>query len=213
MPAASIFARSSSISLACSSPSPSSFWIAFICSRRKYSRWFLPTSDCTCDWMRDPSSSTSSSLIRIRFSASMRARTSSVDRISCFTGVPMVARLEAMKSASLPGSVMLAASVCRSSDSSGDSETTCWKLLLMLRCSASISRWSSSRSWSGATVTAARRYGRAWTIAIERDAFDPLDDQPQAAVGQLEHLVDVGGGADRIQVFLQRLFDRRPRAA
>ena len=164
IPAASILARSSSISLACSSPSPSSFWIAFICSRRKYSRWFLPTSDCTCDWMREPSSSTSSSLIRIRFSASIRARTSSVDRISCFTGVPMVARLEAMKSASLPGSVMFAASVCRSSDSSGDSDTTCWKLLLMLRWSASISRRSSSRSASGATVTAARRYGRAWTM-------------------------------------------------
>ena len=141
-------------------------------------------------------------------SASIRARTSSVDRISCFTGVPMVARLEAMKSASLPGSVMLAASVCRSSDSSGDSDTTCWKLLLMLRCSASISRWSSSRSWSGATVTAARRYGRAWTMRSSVSALDALDDQPQAAVGQLEHLVDVGGGADRIEVFLHRLFDR-----
>ena len=51
MPAASIFSRSSSISLAWSSPSPSSFWMAFICSRRKYSRWFLPTSDCTWDWI------------------------------------------------------------------------------------------------------------------------------------------------------------------
>jgi hypothetical protein len=38
MPAASTFARSSSISFACSSPSPSSFWIALSCSRRKYSR-------------------------------------------------------------------------------------------------------------------------------------------------------------------------------
>ena len=213
MPAASILARSSSISLACSSPSPSSFWIAFICSRRKYSRWFLPTSDCTCDWMRDPSSSTSSSLIRIRLSASIRARTSSVDRISCFTGVPMVARLDAMKSASLPGSVMLAASVWRSSDSSGDSETTCWKLLLMLRCSASISRWSSSRSWSGATVTRGAQERARLDDAVERDALDALHDQPQAAVRQLEHLVDVRDGADRIQVFLHRLFDRRLRAA
>jgi hypothetical protein len=32
--------------------------IAFICSRRKYSRWFLPTSDWTCDWIFEPSSST-----------------------------------------------------------------------------------------------------------------------------------------------------------
>ena len=44
-----------------------------------------------------------------------------------------------MKSASRPGSVMLAASVCRSSDSSGDSDTTCWKFVLMFRSSASIS--------------------------------------------------------------------------
>ena len=63
----------------------------------------------------------------------MRARMSSVSSTSCFTGVPMVVRLEAMKSASLPGSVMFAASAWRSSESNGESETTCWKLLLMLR--------------------------------------------------------------------------------
>ena len=34
MPAASIFARSESISCVRSSPSPSSFWMAFSCSRR-----------------------------------------------------------------------------------------------------------------------------------------------------------------------------------
>ena len=44
--------------------------------------------------------------------------------------------------------------------------------------------------------------------AIELNALDPLHDQPEAAVGQLEHLVDVGGGADRVQVVLQRLLDR-----
>ena len=38
--------------------------------------------------------------------------------------------------------------------------------------------------------------------AVEADARQPLDDQAQAAVGQLEHLVDVGGGADRVEVFL-----------
>ena len=75
-----------------------------------------------------------------RLSESIRARMSSVSSTSCFTDVPMVVRLDAMKSASFPGSVMLPASACRSSDSNGDSDTTCWKLLLMLRCSASISR-------------------------------------------------------------------------
>ena len=113
------------MSLVWSSPSPSSFWIAFICSRRKYSRWFLPTSDCTCDWIFEPSSSTSSSLIRIRFRLSRRARMSSVSSTSCLTAVLIVESDEAMKSASRPGSVMFIASVCRSSESSGDSDTTC----------------------------------------------------------------------------------------
>ena len=72
----------------------------------------------------------------------------------------MVVRLEAMKSASRPGSAMFDASVCRSSDSSGDSDTTCWKFVLMLRSSASISRRSASLTASTAGVTRARRYGR-----------------------------------------------------
>ena len=38
IPAVSIFLRHSSTSAVCSSPSPNSFWIAFSCSRRKYSR-------------------------------------------------------------------------------------------------------------------------------------------------------------------------------
>ena len=94
----------------------------------------------------------------------MRARTSSVSSTSCFTGVAIVVRLEAMKSDSRPGSVMLAASVCRSSESSGDSDTTCWKLVLMFRSSASISRRSASASDSTAGVTRARRYGRVSVI-------------------------------------------------
>jgi hypothetical protein len=61
----------------------------------------------------------------MRLSESIRARMSSVSRTSCFTGVPMVVRLEAMKSASLPGSVMLAESAWRSSDNRGESDTTC----------------------------------------------------------------------------------------
>jgi hypothetical protein len=35
----------------------------------------------------------------------------------------------------------------------------------------------------------------------------PLDDQPQAAVGQLEHLVDVGGRPDVVEVGFSRLLD------
>ena len=45
--------------------------------------------------------------------------------------------------------------------------------------------------------------------ALEPHARQALDDQPQAAVGQLEHLVDVCGGADRIEVVLERFLDGR----
>ena len=44
---------------------------------------------------------------------------------------------------------------------------------------------------------------------LEGQASESLDNQAQAAVGQLEHLVDVRGRADRVQVGLPRLFDRR----
>ena len=75
--------------------------------------------------------------MRSRFSRSRRARTSTVSSTSCFTAVLSVARLDAMKSASRPGSVMFIASTCKSSDSRGDRDTTCWKLVLMFRCRAS----------------------------------------------------------------------------
>ena len=44
--------------------------------------------------------------------------------------------------------------------------------------------------------------------AIELHPRETLDDQAEAAVGQLEHLVDVGDGADGVEVVLHRLFDR-----
>jgi len=39
-------------------------------------------------------------------------------------------------------------------------------------------------------------------------ARQPLDDQAEAAVRQLEHLVNVGRGADRVEILEHRLFDR-----
>ena len=62
---------------------------------------------------------------------------------------------------------------------------------------------------SAAAITVARRYGLTADDLLHAEAREPLDDQPQAAVGQLEHLVDVGGGADREQVGLAGLLDRR----
>jgi len=43
---------------------------------------------------------------------------------------------------------------------------------------------------------------------VEREALDALDDQPEAAVGQLEHLVNVGRRAHSEEVGLAGLLDR-----
>ena len=134
---------------------------------------------------------------------------SSVSSTSCLTAVLIVDSEEAMKSASRPASVMFAASVCRSSESSGESETTCWKFVLMLRASASISRRSASLVPSAATRDPAAQVRLRRDDLVERDAREPLHDQAQAAVGQLEHLVDVRRRADGVQVGLARLLDRR----
>ena len=135
---------------------------------------------------------------------------SSVSRTSCLTPVLIVDRDEAMKSASRPGSVMFIASVCRSSDSSGESDTTCWKFVLMFRASASISSRSASLVSSvGRGHARARSTAAVDTTSCEREPRQTLDDEAEAAVRQLEHLVDVRRRADRVQVGLHRLLDGR----
>ncbi len=114
-----------------------------------------------------------------------------------------------MKSASLPGSEMFRASVWRSSDSSGDSDTTCWKLVLMFRWRASISSLSSSRISSDGGHDGRTQVGLDRDHLLQPQARQALDDQPEAAVRQLEHLVDVGGRADRVEVVLAGLLDGR----
>ena len=93
-----------------------------------------------------------------------------------------------MKSARRPGSVMFEASACRSSDISGDSDTICWKFALMLRCSASISRRSSSLSTSGASVTRPRRYGRVAVISSRRTRARPWTMMRRLPSGSLNIL-------------------------
>ena len=176
MPAASIFSRSSSISFAWSSPSPSSFWMAFICSRSRNSRWPLPTSDWTSAWIFEPSSRTSSSLVSSRWSSAIRARTSVVSSSCCLAAEDRVPRLDAMKSVTRAGSEILAASATKSSERTGESWTICWNVVRILRWSASISTASASVETSTSSLTSARRYGfsvvtrairrrrRPWTI-------------------------------------------------
>ena len=75
----------------------------------------------------------------------------------------------------------------------------------MLRCSASISSRSSSPRTSSASSTRGAQIRPHVDQLGQAHARQPLHDDAQAAVGQLEHLVNVAGGADRIQIFLQRL--------
>jgi hypothetical protein len=96
--------------------------------------------------------------------------------------------LDAMKSASRPGSVMFDASVCRSSDSSGDSETTCWKFVLMLRSSASISSRSSSLNASTAGATRPAQIGARFRDALERQPRQPCTIRRRLPSGSLNIL-------------------------
>ncbi len=80
---ASSLARSS-LRLSSADPpsSPSSFWIAFICSRRYISRWRPPSSSLTFDWMSSCAESTS--IWRWTWTRTRRRR-SSTDRVSSST--------------------------------------------------------------------------------------------------------------------------------
>ena len=61
----------------------------------------------------------------------------------------------------------------------------------------------------GRAADAPAQVGLGRDDLVDVHARQPLHDQPQAAVGQLEHLVDVRGGADGVEVLLARLLHRR----
>ncbi len=159
IPASSTFLRSSSISCIESSDSPSSFWMAFICSRSRYSRWFWLTCSCTCSWIFERSSKTSSSFESSRISVSSLLRTLEVSINSWRSSVESDGRVPAMKSVKRPGLSMFIAAVCRSSESCGEWLTTSRKRSCALRCSAS-SSVSASPIMSGSACTRACRNGR-----------------------------------------------------
>jgi len=70
---------------------------------------------------------------------SSRAATSGVSSSSCFSLVGRKGSDEAMKSTSRPGSSILSAMVCSSSERVGEELTICWNCETTLRCRASIS--------------------------------------------------------------------------
>ena len=79
--------RSSLASATAGSSSPSSFWMAFICSRRMYSRWVLSISDLTSLWILPLSSSTSICLARNWLTSLSRSGTSIVSSSCCRSSV------------------------------------------------------------------------------------------------------------------------------
>ncbi|MNL68222.1 hypothetical protein D3C87_1929160 [compost metagenome] len=92
----SIFSRSSLTSAMRSSDSPSSFWMARSCSRRKYSFWVLPRVFWTWLWMEAPSWCSSISPVRISHSRSSLALGPSASR-SAWRSASLKCRLKARR--------------------------------------------------------------------------------------------------------------------
>ena len=144
-PAFASFSSSSFSSTCCGSLSPSSFLIAFICSRRKNSRWFLPKVSLTWLWICAPRRSTS----RSRFSSSVtrfRRDFGEVSASSACRSSRLRLRFAAIRSDSGPGSSVLTTAIFSSSGSVGDSVMTSWKRCAAFRSSARTSIESSLSS-------------------------------------------------------------------
>ncbi len=152
------------------SPSPSSFWIALICSRRMNSRCRLSSSPLTWDWIRDSTSNTSCSWRRRSMIRRRRLWTSSSSSACCRCSGVML-RLAAMKSAREEGSETLPTAVASSAGSASDISTTCWKAATALRMSASASR--SALTFSSSRSTRARIQGSDWTSSSSRMRATP----------------------------------------
>ena len=148
----------SSASSACSgSASPSSCWIAFSCWRRKYSRWPFSISDCTWDWIFEPSSNTSSSRLRIAETVRSRCSTSTSSRICWRSSVLIVRSVEATRWQSALGSSTFAAASCSSSGRYGARPMIRANRPWTFRVSASTSGVSSRTS--GSALNSPSRYG------------------------------------------------------
>ena len=113
-----------------------------------------------------------------------------------------------MKSACLPGSEMLPDSACSSSESSGGKRHHLLEVVLYVPLQrVDLETIVPGHDvFRGADGRAQERLGG--TDPVQRDAGQPLNDQPQAAIRQLEHLVDVRDRADAVEIVLAGLFDR-----
>ena len=196
-PASSIRARSSVSSACCSSPSPSSSWIAFSCWRRKNSRWPFSISDCICDWMRLPSSSSSSSRFRRRSSSRSRSSTFSSSRSCCFSSV-LIRRSEATKLTRAVGSSTLASAICSSSGQVRDEPDDA----LEERMDVAGERLDlvGLDDDVGHLRELAGQVRLVLDATVEADALEPADEDAQRPVGNLDHLVDHGRRPDLVEI-------------
>ena len=166
----SIRPRSSLISACCSSPSPSSSWIAFSCCRRKNSRWPLSISLATWDWIFEPSSDISTSRFRISDTARSRSSTLTVSSSSWRSSV-LRRSVEAIRWQSALGSSTFAAASCSSSGRYGVIPMMCANCDWTLRVSASTS--GDSGSTSGSSSSSAIRYGSSCAGSTMRTRWSP----------------------------------------
>ena len=194
---ASICSRSSASSACCSSPSPSSSWIAFSCWRRKNSRWPLSISDWTCDWIFEPSSTTSSSRLRI-----IEDLPQPHGDVGLFEQALLLLGLEAQRRGDevrerarvvhvRGGELELGREV-------GDERDQPSELVLDV---------AGERLELGALLEILRHLAEladevrlVLHRALEADPPDPLDEDAQRAVGDADHLVHDRGGPDLVEV-------------
>ncbi len=147
------FSRSCATSSPSSLPSPSSDWIAFSCWRRKYSRWLRSISPFACDEISCCMVRTSSSFVISSWTRRSRSSGSSASRIACAPST-LRSRLEAVRSASRPGSSMLLAITITSGEMGLPRFCDFSSAALTLRINASVS--SEPFSASGSLTTSIR---------------------------------------------------------
>ena len=189
--------RSSLISACCSSPSPSSSWMAFSCCRRKNSRWPLSISLATCDWIFEPSSDISTSRLRISETARSRSSTlTSLEQLLPLVGLQAERRrdqvAERARIVDVGGRELeLLGQVRRHADDVRE-------LLLHVPCQ----RLDLGRV--GDDVRQVLELGDEVRVVLLRldqpNPLQPLDEDAQRPVGHLDHLVNDRDRADRVQV-------------
>ena len=182
-------------------------WIAFSCWRRKYSRWPFSISDCTCDWIFEPSSSTSTSRERIAEMWRRRCSTSACSRSSWRSSVGIVRSVEATRWASALGSSTFVAASCSSAGRYGARPMICAKRPWTLRVSASTSGVSAFSS--GSASNSPTRYGSLATARRAGSRCRPPTRIRSVPSGILIILWTTRDRADLVDVVQSRRVDRR----